>query len=129
VVWHKWEVCRGGNWEWNAHNERTYMGYSLRTDTWRYTVWVPWNSTEFAPQWDKPWGGEELYDHRDPRCNEKGNFDMCETRNVADEPSLAPAKKELFVKLRSLADTYNLNAWEAVRDGKRHVPTLEHKGK
>jgi hypothetical protein len=82
VAWFKWEVCRGGNWEWNKLNERTYMGYSMRTDEWRYTVWVPWNSELYAPEWDQPWGGEELYDYRDPRCNEKGNFDLCDTRSV-----------------------------------------------
>jgi hypothetical protein len=91
------------------------MGYSLRTDDWRYTVWVPWNTTTFAPMWDQPFAGEELYDHRDPRCNEKGNFDMCENRNVADDGSLAEVKDELYAKLRSISDSYNLNAWEKLK--------------
>ena len=107
VVWFKWEVCKGGNWEWNEHNERTYMGYSLRTNDWRYTVWVPWSSKKYAAEWDQDWGGEELYDHRDPRCNEKGNFDLCETKNLAKEESLLPVKEELYAKLRSIVDTYN----------------------
>ncbi len=91
------------------------MGYGLRTDAWRYVLWVPWNTTTFAPMWDQPFGGEELYDHRDQRCNAKGNFDLCETQNVAKDESLAGTKDELYAKLRSIADTYNLNAWEALR--------------
>lgn len=125
VVWHRWEVCRGGNWEWNQLNERTYMGYSLRNDTWRYTMWVPWDSAHFRPLWDQPLAAEELYDHRDPRCNEKGNFDLCETRNVVKEDSLRPVRDELYAKLRSLADTYNLNAWEAWRKDKSKLPVIE----
>jgi hypothetical protein len=125
VEWFKWEVCRGGNWEWNDMNERTYMGYSLRTDQWRYTVWVPWSTKAFAPLWDQPLGGEELYDHRDPRCNEKGNFDLCETRNLATEGSLAGVKEELYAKLRSVADTYNLNHWEAEKMKKEDQASTE----
>ena len=26
-----------------------WMGYSLRTDRWRYTAWFPWNGTALAP--------------------------------------------------------------------------------
>lgn len=107
---------RGGNWEWNKYNDRTYMGYSLRTDEWRYTVWVPWNTTTYSAMWDQPFGGEELYDHRDPRCNEKGNFDLCETHNLASDASLAEVKDELYAKLRSITDTMNLNAWEEWRE-------------
>lgn len=106
----------GGNWEWNQWNERTYMGYSVRTDEWRYTVWVQWNSTTYSPMWDQPFGGEELYDHRDPRCNEKGNFDLCENRNVAQDESLKAVKEEMYAKLRSVThDTFSLNAWEKLR--------------
>lgn len=109
-------MCRGGNWEWNEHNDQTYMGYSLRTDEWRYTLWVSWSSSKYAPKWDEPFGGEELYDHRDPRCNEKGNFDLCENRNVAKDESLAKIKDELYAKLRSIVETYNYNSWEEKKE-------------
>lgn len=93
------------------------MGYSVRTDDWRYTVWVPWNTTTYSPMWDQPFGGEELYDHRDPRCNQKGNFDICETRNVAGDESLTEIKEELYAKLRAVThDTFSLNTWERLRD-------------
>jgi len=116
VGYQKWEVCRGGNREWNQYNERVYMGYSMRTDEWRYAVWVPFDAPSHAPQWGEPLGGEELYDHRDPRCNEKGNFDLCETRNVAKDGSLQEIKDELYAKLRSIVDTYNLKHWEDERE-------------
>jgi iduronate 2-sulfatase len=119
VDWRKWEVCRGGNWEWHEYNERVYMGYSLRMDDWRYTIWVPFDSQTHSPQWELPLGGEELYDHRDPRCNEKGNFDLCETRNVIKDESLREIRDELYAKVRSIVDSYNLNAWEQEREERR----------
>ena len=41
-----------------------------------------------------------------------GNFDLCETRNVAKDPSLVEVKEELYAKVRSLQSVYNLNHWE-----------------
>ncbi len=119
VHWSRWQVCRGGNWEWNDMNDRVYMGYSMRMDDWRYTVWVPFNASIHAPMWEEELGGEELYDHRDPRCNQKGNFDLCETRNVAKDASLKAIKDELYAKLRSIVDVYNLQEWERLRDAKK----------
>ncbi|EWM28099.1 iduronate-2-sulfatase [Nannochloropsis gaditana] len=112
VPWFAWEVCSGGNRDWNDLNERVYMGYSMRTDEWRYTAWVPFNASTHTPEWTQAWGGEELYDHRDPRCNEKGNFDSCETRNMAKDVSLQLVKKELYAKMRSIVDTYNYKQWK-----------------
>jgi len=93
-------------------NDRTYMGYGLRTDDWRYVVWVSWNTKTYGPNWDEPFAAEELYDHRDPRCNEKGNFDLCENHNLADEESLKHVREDLLAKVRTLSDTYNLKAWQ-----------------
>jgi iduronate 2-sulfatase len=51
-----WDMCLGRkNWEIAA------MGYSIRSDGWRFTQWVKWNGT--APIWAKSFGSE-LYDHR-----------------------------------------------------------------
>lgn len=91
------------------------MGYGLRTNDWRYVVWVPWNSDAFKAEWNQPIM-EELYDHRDPRCNEKGNFDLCENQNLADDESLAKIKEELLMRVRTISDTYNLNAWNKWRE-------------
>eukprot|EP01065_Artemidia_motanka_P017746 TRINITY_DN21173_c0_g1_i2.p2 TRINITY_DN21173_c0_g1~~TRINITY_DN21173_c0_g1_i2.p2 ORF type:complete len:247 (+),score=70.05 TRINITY_DN21173_c0_g1_i2:873-1613(+) len=39
-----------------------WMSYSVRTDSWRYTVWYRWNKTALKPLWEGEYG-EELYDH------------------------------------------------------------------
>lgn len=42
------------------------MGYSVRSDGFRYTLFVAWDGTALKPRWDQVWG-EELYDHRTDR--------------------------------------------------------------
>lgn len=45
------------------------MGYSIRTQQYRYTEWVQFNHTSFKPDW-KAVFGTELYDHQiDPDEN------------------------------------------------------------
>ena len=47
---------------WIAPDGIEYMGYSIRTEKYRYTEWVNWESKELA--------AIELYDHRtDPDEN------------------------------------------------------------
>ena len=49
-----------------ADHKFAVMGYSIRTEGWRYTRWMPWHGdhTDGARvAWDQP-VGEELYDHR-----------------------------------------------------------------
>ena len=46
-----------------ASDEFRAMGYSIRTDRWRYTLWLRWNGTAVVG-WDgDAVVGEELYDH------------------------------------------------------------------
>jgi hypothetical protein len=60
------------------------MGYSLRTDRYRYTEWQPRNDPNQVL-------ARELYDHQsDPR----------ETKNVADEADKAEVVKDLSARLR-----------------------------
>lgn len=40
----------------------TWMGYSMRTDRYRYTEWVEWNGTSGTPLWHAL-AAAELYDH------------------------------------------------------------------
>ena len=56
-----------------------YMGYSVRTPQWRYTLWVRWNNVSFTPEWDGP-SAEELYDHRG---DDSSSFDTWENVNLA----------------------------------------------
>jgi len=58
---------------------RQIMGYSVRTERWRYT------------EWDNGTLGRELYDHAN---------DPHETQNLADDPSHEP----VFTEQRALLD-------------------------
>jgi arylsulfatase A-like enzyme len=40
----------------------TWMGYTMRTDRWRYTEWPRWNGTDMTPIWSEIHSAE-LYDH------------------------------------------------------------------
>ena len=68
-----------------------YMGYSMRTDDYRYTEWVKWNGTKLKPEWDKQ-VGVELYSH----VGDTGNdFDAFENENIASkEPDLVKKLSE-----------------------------------
>jgi len=41
----------------------TWMGYTMRTERYRYTEWVGWNGTALAPLWGAV-VARELYDHQ-----------------------------------------------------------------
>ena len=41
----------------------TYMGYTVRSSDYRYTMWFSFNGTICEPEWDAPLQGEELYSH------------------------------------------------------------------
>merc|ERR1711879_1084199 len=71
----------------------THMGYSVRTDVWRYTEWVAWNGTTLKPIWDQV-VARELYDHRD-EVHYPTNFDAGEKDNVVNNSSHAAVVTEL----------------------------------
>ena len=107
----KIELCREGNsllpiivnpgisWK-NAsfsqyprdQNKTNIMGYTMRTDVFRYTEWAKF---EYAPVYKPDWKqlfGVELYDHtKDPE----------ENHNMALEPSYAKIVKELSEQLHA----------------------------
>ena len=39
------------------------MGYSVRSDAWRYTIWVAWNGDLLKPVWQSI-QGTELFEHK-----------------------------------------------------------------
>mmetsp|Transcript_58113 Transcript_58113/g.90396 ORF Transcript_58113/g.90396 Transcript_58113/m.90396 type:complete len:87 (-) Transcript_58113:56-316(-) len=58
------------------------MGYSVRTDAWRYTVWLRWDGKNLVGDFSRP-VGVELYSH----ASDDGNsFDRFENANLADDP-------------------------------------------
>merc|ERR1712059_125192 len=42
----------------------TWMGYTMRTDRYRYTEWVQWNGATLSPEWSQL-RARELYDHKE----------------------------------------------------------------
>jgi len=67
---------------WIAPDGVEYMGYSVRTNRYRYTEWVNWETNELT--------ATELYDHeRDPM----------ETRNISGEAEYAEAQDEMAAVL------------------------------
>lgn len=67
-------------------NETKIMGYSVRTNRFRYTSWIKFNHTTFDVDFSKVYG-EELYDHK---------YDNGENTN------LIPFRKRLLVRMRKL---------------------------
>lgn len=61
--------------------------------------------------WSGPIHAEELYDHRDPRCNEARNFDLCEDANLAGDSSLAKVRTTLRDRLATQVQTHHRAYW------------------
>jgi hypothetical protein len=89
------------NWcEFVDRSEIPWMGYSMRTKDWRFTVWTQWNGTSLRPNWSVN-AGVELYDHRgDPGTN----FDATENLNVAKQEAdvVTALSKQLHALVASL---------------------------
>ncbi|KAK2149046.1 hypothetical protein LSH36_471g06066 [Paralvinella palmiformis] len=78
------------------------MGYTMRTDRYRYTEWVhylrTWNANEkwdYGIHWDSP-RGVELYDHR---------MDPEENVNRANDPKYSTVRRTLSDKLHEYFDS------------------------
>lgn len=71
-------------------DEIKYMGYTIKTKSYRYTVWLKFNVRTKTPKWKKIIA-EELYDHRNDRA---------ENINLADHGEYRIIKKVLFNLLR-----------------------------
>lgn len=87
-----------------------WMGYSIRTDDWRYTAWCKWNGTTLQPRWDVI-NATELYSHT--LAATKGaptdqNFDAWENVNVAAVPQHAQVVATLHAQLRAHFDQFAL---------------------
>ena len=74
------------------------MGYTMRTDRWRYTEWVQYERSvnvkelfDYETLWDEP-KGVELYDHKN---------DPEENYNLADHAKYKDVATDLRGKLRS----------------------------
>lgn len=59
-----------------------FMGYSMRTDEYRYTEWVKWNGTSLKPLWEHKPLFNELYSHAG-NDNGRWTYERFENQNVA----------------------------------------------
>ena len=79
--------------------EFAWMGMSVRTRSWRFTVWCHWDGTRLAPDFDAcaP-DSEELFDHRGG--GSASAFDPeGEEINLAGDPAHAGVKEELRARI------------------------------
>ena len=75
------------------------MGYSIRTDEWRLTVWLPFNTSLFIANFSVPPIAIELYDHRNATIVFDFDNDG-EVENVASDPQYASIIAELSAQLQ-----------------------------
>eukprot|EP00054_Salpingoeca_dolichothecata_P023903 m.160990 g.160990 ORF g.160990 m.160990 type:complete len:377 (+) comp24838_c0_seq4:1232-2362(+) len=76
-----------------AKQEMNYMGYSVRTRSWRYNEWHEWNRTALRPVWGNN-VGRELYDHR-----QSSDWNL-ETINLVNESQYADVVANLSAVLK-----------------------------
>ncbi len=79
------------------------MGYSVRTDAYRYNIWLPWDGERLQGDFDAQPLGVELYHHGGDNGTD---FDAYENENVASDPQNAYIVKKLFTIAR--------NQWDVV---------------
>ena len=92
-------------WLWYDVHELVIMGYSLRTERWRYTAWLLWDTNSTNPIWRYPPLGELIFDHRGDAANQStgpGGFDAFEGESLARHPATGPLRWALFLSLKAL---------------------------
>nr|XP_045621572.1 iduronate 2-sulfatase-like isoform X2 [Procambarus clarkii] len=72
-------------------HDTTIMGYSMRTNRYRYTAWLKFNNVTFKPDWSNIIA-EELYDHK---VDDEENHNVCRKRVYQSK------KEQLQRKLRN----------------------------
>eukprot|EP00045_Choanoeca_perplexa_P008155 m.74803 g.74803 ORF g.74803 m.74803 type:complete len:484 (-) comp14381_c0_seq1:2436-3887(-) len=77
-----------------------FMGMTIRTDTWRYTSWMPFASNMTKIDWTAKPHAVELYDHG-PTSQCATDFNTCENANVATDPQHQAVVEQLDTMLRN----------------------------
>ena len=98
-AFHQYPAC-GKPTSWNHTREacnnapkNTFwaMGYSVRSDEWRYTRWLRWDGVALKAKWESDDYAEELYSHKG---DDSTNMDDFENENLA--PQQPEVAKQLF---------------------------------
>jgi iduronate 2-sulfatase len=80
-----------------TNGKEAVMGYSIRTDEWRYTEWVVFDRDTATPDWSVAASyGRELYSHTSSPVPD-ASFDY-ENENVAE----APEQQERVADMREM---------------------------
>ena len=79
------------------------MGYSIRNASFRYTVWLPWDSDTDIANWSSSNPPIELYDHRFDNGSGVGALEIV---NLAREPDYATDVAALHSTLEAFAKKY-----------------------
>lgn len=94
---------KGSKLEAAANRTTSFMGFSVRDDSWRYTVWLPFNGTraDWNVTRDAEAGHmfEELYNHTVGADNGT-DFDAMDTDNLAYQPAHGVTVRAYFAKAR-----------------------------
>lgn len=77
----------------------TSMGYSVRTDDYRYTAWLHWDGQRLQGDFGRPPIGQELYTHEG---DDESNFDLAENMNLVNDPN----HQDVVHRLYQLAVTH-----------------------
>jgi iduronate 2-sulfatase len=88
------------------------MGLSMRTPTWRYTEWRPFNFSSAQVDWTQT-HGTELYNHSSDTGSGPGVFDDFENVNLAPNPEHASTVQQLSQQLRAAWDNPTFKAEQA----------------
>ena len=90
-----WQFRRGGKYCDDCPHLTKTMGYTIRTERYRFTEWVgitPLGDNDYEPNWDERKDDPELYDL---------DVDPEENINVFNYPDYMQVKQELRTKLRA----------------------------
>ena len=92
--------------------ELGYMGYSVRTESYRFTTWLKWDGAALKGDWGGAGDMTELYNHTGDAGTGLSALDDYENVNLAREPENAGLVRELMAQLRAHFDPV---AWSSSR--------------
>ena len=86
------KALKNASFSQSPKNNNQVMGYTMRTNQYRYTEWVDFDKASYTPLWNNVLQGVELYDHF---------VDADENYNKASDPKYSSVKVDLNAALRS----------------------------
>ena len=97
------------------------MGFSVRSDGWRYTIWVAWNGEMLKPVWEAV-QGVELYQHSTLSTDFDGDYSEPHNRAVDPDSEAQAVMKSLHAVLVGHFSNDGAREEESASDGDRGGP-------